>query len=35
MKVKGGREGSLVDLGEKRVGIADRQFKNQIVCKEI
>ena len=28
IKRKGGREGSLVELGEKRVRIADRQFKN-------
>ena len=36
MKIKreGGREGSLVELGEKRVRIADRQFKNQVVCKK-
>ena len=37
MKIKreGGREGSLVELGEKRVRIADRQFKNQVVCKKL
>ena len=29
----GGVEGSLVELGEKRMGIADRQF-NQVVCTE-
>ena len=34
MKREGGREGSLVELGEKRVRIADRQFKNQVACKE-
>ena len=28
------REGSLVGLGEKRVEIVDRQFKNQVVCKK-
>ena len=35
MKREGGREGSLVELGEKRVRIADRQFKNQVVCKNL
>ena len=36
MKIKreGGREGSLVELGEKTVRITDRQFKNQVVCKK-
>ena len=36
MKIKrgGGREGSLVELGEKWVRIANRQFKNQVACKE-
>ena len=34
IKKKGGREGSLVELGEKGVSIADRQFKNQVVCKK-
>ena len=36
MKIKreAGREGSLVELGEKRVRIADRQSKNQVACKK-
>ena len=36
MKIKreGEREGSLVELGEKRVRIADRQFKIQVVYKK-
>ena len=37
MKIKregGVREGSLVGLGERRVRIVDRQFKNQVVCKK-
>ena len=36
MKTKRGGvgEGSLVGLGEKRVEIVDRQFKNQVVCKK-
>ena len=34
MKREEGREGSLVELGEKRVRIADREFKNQVVCTE-
>ena len=29
---EGGIEGSLVELGERRARIADRQFKNQVVC---
>ena len=34
-KKRGGvREGSLVGLGEKRVKIVDRQFKNQVVFKK-
>ena len=34
MKREGGIEGSLVELGEKRMRIADREFKNQVVCQE-
>ena len=36
MKIKreGGREGSLVELEEKRMRIADRQFKNQDCLQE-
>ena len=35
MKRKGGgMEGSLVELGEKRMKIADREFKNQVICTE-
>ena len=38
MKIKreGGREGSLVELGEKRVRIADRQFNKEaswLLCR--
>ena len=33
MKREGG-EGSLVELGEKRMRIADREFKNQVICTE-
>ena len=31
---EGGREESLVELGERTVRITDRQFKNQVVCKK-
>ena len=34
MKREGGMEGSLVELGEKRMRIADREFINQVICTE-
>ena len=34
MKREGGMEGSLVELGEKRMRIADREFINQVICIE-
>ena len=36
MKIKreGGREGSLVELGEKRVRVADRQFKIKLFARK-
>jgi len=34
-KQKGGKlEGSLVELGEKRMRNADREFINQVICTE-
>ena len=30
----GGMKGSLVELGEKRMKIAYREFKNQVICTE-